>query len=96
MKNILDKDKIKLTVIISPFLKPYNSWGNNEMNLHKKILSILDGLQIRYFDLTHLIDNAIKDGIKLQDYHYDIIHPSSELGLYFSKYLYENRIFESE
>lgn len=96
LKNILEKDNIKLTVIISPYLKPYNSWENYEKNNRKKIVSILNDLKIRYFDLSHLVEQAVNEMIILRDDYTNITHPSRELGLYFAKYLYENKLLSNK
>ena len=94
LQSVLKKDNIKFTVIISPFLIPAEKFTGYEKGLHSKILSILNKLQIRYFDLTYIIDDAMHAGVPLKDpTENDTIHPSQELGAYMGKYLYDHGIF---
>lgn len=86
LKDLLGRDKIKLTVVIHPILEEYKSWSYYTKKAHVKIKVILDDLNIRAFDLTEVLDTAIKDNIDMRAG--DKWHPSDAMGLYFAEYLY--------
>lgn len=93
LKTALQKDNIKLIVLVSPWLKPTAEWDTYQKNYRLSALKMLDELQISYFDLSNSIDAAAKENITLKDpVENDLIHPSPELGLYFGKYLYEHAL----
>lgn len=87
LRDVLSNEHINLTVLIIPIFKPYNKWRESEKRLRYKIIKILEGLGIRYFDLIEVINDAERDGIVM--YEEDIWHPSKEMGLYCARYLYK-------
>lgn len=90
LTNQLKNKNIEFIVIISPWLKPTSTWTTFEKDYHNKIVQILDNLKIKKIDLSNIIDKAISTGIKIHDFRNDLVHPSDELGDYFSIYLFNS------
>ena len=94
LRDILARDHIPLTVLISPTCLPYDQWDTNDKMRHRTIIAMLNNLGIRYFDLANVLPAAQKDGITL--YENDIWHPSKELGVYCGRYLYREGLLEKK
>jgi len=93
MKTILGANDIDFTVLILPYLKPYEEWGADERENRDKIIGILGELEIAYFDLFDIVNEAIREEINIQQDKGDFWHPSEELSILFGEYLYERQIF---
>lgn len=90
LRDILYRDNIALTVLIHPVLKPSHDWSSEEVYSRTKIISLLDELGIRYFDLYPISEKAMKENVHVQEGEGDILHPSSELSALFAQYLFKN------
>jgi hypothetical protein len=93
MKTILAADDINYTVLILPYLKPYEQWQPFERDNRQRILGIMKELEITYFDLFDIMNNAIHNQVNVQQNEGDYWHPSEEVSMLFAKYLYKNNIF---
>jgi hypothetical protein len=93
MKTILAADDINFTVLILPYLKPYEKWKPFEKENRQRILSIIKELEITYFDLFDIMNNAAHNQVNVQESKGDYWHPSEEVSMLFAKYLYKNDIF---
>jgi len=94
LKKILDRDDISFTVLISPILAPYSEWSLEDRDAIYEIKKILQDLDIRYFDLSGILNKAISEKVKLGSTEEDLWHPSDELSLYFARYLYDNQFLD--
>lgn len=92
IKTILSTNDKDFTVLIMPYLKPYEEWGPDERKNRDMIIGILKKLEITYFDLFGILNEAIYDGVKIQQNKDDFWHPSEEISILFGKYLYEKQI----
>jgi hypothetical protein len=92
LKRHLNKNNIKLTVLIHPTLDEYSKYNYTDRKALAKIKSILKELNIRRFDLSKVLDKAIKDDINMRAW--DKWHPSDTMGLYFAEYLYNNNLLQ--
>lgn len=93
MKTILATNDTDFTVLIFPYLKPYEEWKPDEKESRHRIIGILKELEIAYFDLFDILTEAIHNGVNIQEEEGDSFHPSEEISILFAKYLYEKHIF---
>jgi hypothetical protein len=94
LRDILEPDGIKLTVLISPILRSPDQWPRQYQQDYMEIRTILSELNISYFDLTVPMMKAIADGVRVEGEPIDRWHPNSTVARYFADYLYEKQIFE--
>jgi hypothetical protein len=93
IKHTLETKNIAFTVVVLPYLQPYEAWAPNEKQNRESIINTLRKLGIRYFDLFDTLNEAVKSGTNIQESDGDSWHPSEEVSILFSKYLYERQIF---
>jgi len=93
IKTILAADDKDFTVLIMPYLKPYEKWSPDEKKNRDRITGILKKLEIQYFDLFDILNEAIRDGVNIREAKYDFWHPNEEISILFAQYLYEKQIF---
>lgn len=85
------KDKsIAFTVLINPTLKPISEWNDSDAKAHEQITIMLKDLEIRYFDLTAVLDDAFALSIPMC--RKDVWHPSKEMGRLYADYLFEKEL----
>jgi hypothetical protein len=83
------KDKsIAFTVSINPTLKPMSEWNEFDTKAHAQITIMLKALEIRYFDLTAVLEDAFALSIPMC--RKDVWYPSKEMGQLYADYLFEN------
>jgi len=91
-RDLLSSEGINFNLVILPILKPYQEWSMIEKASYQSILSIVAQLNIASFDLLEIMNEALRDGITVQEAPGDHWHPSVELGARFAKYLFEERL----
>jgi len=90
LKDLLEQDHIAFTVIVHPLLKPSEQWVSEDMRMRSMILTVLDQLKIRHFDLFDELQSAIRSGVNVQEGTGDHWHPSADVSERFARYLYES------
>jgi hypothetical protein len=94
LRDVLSADNIKLTVLILPYLTPPAKWSPDQRQGRQRIIDILEILDIKYFDLFDILEQATRGKVNVQQIKGDIWHPSDEISVMFGKYLYAERIFQ--
>ena len=79
--------RLLFIVLVLPLMKPYEQWSAKERAARTTIISILQNLQIRYFDLYEPFQMAVKTGKTLQESPGDTAHPSTDIAKVFAEYL---------
>ena len=96
LRDYFKDNEIHFTVIVLPILKPYDDWSPKEKRSRSTILEMLQQLGLRTFDLFDPLNEAIQQGVTIQqEPPHDPWHPSSEVSLYFANYLHEKGILSS-
>ncbi len=96
LRDLLNSDGIRLTVLIMPVLRPFEKWRDEQIESRLQAISILDELHIRYFDLLEPMNEAIKGGVNIQEKPGDRVHPSQEVSIFFAKYLHKNHLLDAK
>ena len=94
LRDELNSQQIRLTVLILPLLKPFEQWSQEEQDARHEILRIVQHLNIRYVDLYEPFQQAMAAGITVQDSPGDTWHPSSEVAKIFAEYMAGLRLLE--
>lgn len=89
----MEANNIPFTLVILPYLQPYEKWQPYEVENRTSIIDILKKLKIRHFDLFDVMNEAIENGMNVQESEGDSWHPSKEVSTLFAKHLYEKHIF---
>ncbi|MDD5043253.1 MAG: hypothetical protein PHD51_01120 [Patescibacteria group bacterium] len=92
LKNLTMQDGAKLTVLVLPILKPYQTWSYEEKDNQKAALKILEKLNIRHFDLSPIAEQAINAGIEVQEIPGDSWHPNDAAAILYADFLKENNL----
>ena len=88
LKQLVDADGARLTVLVLPILRPLNEWNAEYRENRRRILDILGSLRVRYFDLLEPLNQAFADGVSVVEQGDDLFwHPSREVAKYFGAYL---------
>jgi hypothetical protein len=95
LKQILAHEGVVFSVLVLPVLQPRAQWRDPGIYFHTTIVRILRELQIDYYDLLPLVEQAFRDGIAVKRSRRDRIHPSDDACFLIAQYLYENELFGS-
>lgn len=90
LKILTKQDGAKLSVLIFPIMKSYQEWSPEEKENQKAALKILKELNIRHFDLQPISEQAIIDGVDVQEEEGDSWHPNDAVSVKFADFLQEN------
>ena len=87
LRDTLQHDHIRLTVLILPLLTPDTHWSSDEHGRRKAIIHLLSELQITHIDLLQPMTDALKHDLIIQETPGDTWHPSEAVSKVFAKYL---------
>ena len=95
LKNILDQEHIKFTLVFLPVIDSYDKWSKEEKESRLKILKIAQELGIKYFDLTEVILRLPFESAEIVRLSTDgdRCHPEDGLSLSFADFLFKKEIF---
>jgi hypothetical protein len=96
LQNELALNNIRFSVLVLPLFKPYDQWSSREKEARNTVLSMLQALQISYYDLFEPFQEALELGISVQETPGDTWHPSEEIAEFFAKYLAERQLLRHE
>jgi hypothetical protein len=94
LRDLLNIDGIRLTVLVLPVLQPFEKWSDEQLESRIQVISILDELHIRYFDLLDPMREAIRENVSIQERPGDTVHPSQEVSGFFARYLQKNHLLD--
>lgn len=87
LRDCLAADGIALTVLVLPMFRPTEEWRPEEAEARRTILRVLADLQVRHFDLLEPLNEALADGVVVQEAPTDPCHPSEAAAERFAAYL---------
>lgn len=97
IKEICERNKISLLVVIFPYLKPLDKYRIGEIDQYQNINKVTKELKLNYINLyEHLPE---KDLYSLRNFKQDEVHPSREGHRLIAKIIYGyllNRYFKTE
>ncbi|MDD5355875.1 MAG: hypothetical protein PHY56_05025 [Candidatus Omnitrophica bacterium] len=96
LKNILNNENIKFTVVVFPVIDIFDHWASQEKESRREIINILQSLNIRYFDLSEVIFQLTPKFPSLIEFSMDNDrgHPQDKVALYFAAFLHEKKLLE--
>ncbi len=89
LKRQLDREGIRLSVLLLPLLAPDNEWKDRHRRSREASLSLLEAHDFRYFDLLDVMNRALEDGIDVRQDPGDRWHPSDAVAERFADYLFQ-------
>lgn len=87
-QRTMAEQKVEFSVILLPLLKPMGEWEKREKWSRDTALELLKELNIRHFDLLPAMEQALKEGVSIQESPDDSWHPSDGAATYFARFLY--------
>ena len=91
---ILEREKIRFTVLVLPLLKPEGEWSAGDRLSRKQILDILREAGIRHFDLFETAMQAIAEGVNVCEEAGDAWHPSRDVAERFAAFLAARKLLD--
>ena len=88
LRDRLERDGIAFSVIVHPYLLHSRTWSQDMKRRRALILEILTDLRIQHYDLLAVSDEAIREGVQVQESPGDSWHPSDAAAAHFARYLY--------
>ncbi len=96
LRDSLARDDIRLSVLVLPILKPYEQWSAQQRAARNVVLSMLQTLQISHYDLLEPFQEAMVQGVSVQESPGDTWHPSFAVAQVFAKYLASRQFLEQK
>ena len=87
LKQQLDREGIQLSVVLLPLMVPDNEWKDRSRQSREAALRLFEAHDLRYFDLLDVMNQALEDGIDVQQSPGDRWHPSEAVAERFADYL---------
>lgn len=78
IKEICQKNKINLLVVIFPYLQPLDEYKNFQINQYKNICEVTKELDIEHINLYDLYNQLLREGFNIRKRNDDRIHPSKQ------------------
>jgi len=95
LKNLVEADQAKFSVILFPILKPYSEWSKREKDSREQTLKILEELNIDFYDPWDELSAAIESGVDLQEGENDHWHPNEKAAEIIAEHVKSRGIIES-
>jgi len=70
----------ELTVLVLPWLIARDRWSPAQVHNHQFVLDLLERLGIRHYSFLETLDQALADGVDINETPGDVQHPSVEFG----------------
>lgn len=90
IKELCEKNRIPLLVVIFPYLKPFNEYKDWQKSEYWTIYRVVKELKVDYINLYELYDKLLKEHFHVRDIPNDEIHPSRELHQLIAKEIYKH------
>lgn len=95
-KTGLQQDQVRFSVVLLPILKPLDQWTNRERWSRATALELLEALSIETYDLLPALEEALRDGLNVQEAPGDSWHPSAEVARVFAQLLENQGLLEKK
>jgi len=92
LKQLLEQSSVRLSVLLLPVFVPESEWSARERRSREHALQIFRERGFRYFDLLDPMNDALSDGVNVQEFPGDRWHPSADCAKYFARYLHGARL----
>lgn len=92
LRDRLGEEGSELTVLVLPLFQKPAKWARQQERAHTRILAFLEREGIRHFDLRPPLEQALAQGLKVQEHPGDTWHPNDEVAEVIASYLYERRV----
>jgi len=87
LREVLDASDTRLSVVVLPLLQRPQKWGRQQVRARQRILAFLEAEGIRHFDLFPALEDALRDGVRVQEAPGDTWHPNAAVAEIFARYL---------
>ncbi len=87
LRDTLAESGTRLSVLVLPLLQRPQKWGRQQAQARRTILAFLDAKGIRHFDLLPALEQALADGVKVQQAPGDTWHPNAAIAEIFARQL---------
>ena len=74
-------------MLVLPLLQRPQKWGRQQAQARRTILAFLDAQGIRRFDLLPALEQALADGVKVEEAPGDSWHPNAAIAEIFARQL---------
>jgi hypothetical protein len=88
LKQLLKQSSIRLSILLLPVFVVETEWSVRERRSREHALRIFREHGFRYFDLVDSMNEALRDGVDVQEFPGDRWHPSADCAKYFAQYLH--------
>lgn len=89
IKEMCEKRKIPLYIVIFPYLKDINEYSPYQRNEYITITKVLKEMRLDYIDLHSFYDRLIKERFDVRQSKKDDMHPNKEVHIMIGKILYD-------
>jgi len=89
LRDRLQRDGIRFTIVLFPILKDYVAWTDSERESRRLALGLFHALGVRFFDLLDPMEAALRQGLELCDPPGDVWHPGWLAAQRFASFLQE-------
>ena len=80
-------DGARLSVVLLPVFAPLESWTSAQRARREAAIALLEGHGLRWFDLLEPLEQALSEGVDVQQSPGDYEHPSAAACVYFADHL---------
>lgn len=92
LQTLTQQNNTDLRIILLPLLKPVADWTKSENWSREQSLKIFKELNIAYYDLLPVLQQACAKGEPLEEVTGDFWHPGDAMALAFARYLHEQNL----
>jgi len=87
LRDRLQHDGVRFTVVLFPILEPYGAWSEREQESRRLALAMFQALGVQFFDLLEPMEAAVVEGVELCESPGDTWHPSWSAAQRFAAFL---------
>jgi len=88
LQKILERDGIRFSVLLLPYLKPTSTWSAADSLTYRSALEMFRELDLRHFDLLPVVKGAMALGVSPSATPGDTWHPGPEMARYIAENLH--------
>jgi len=96
LSEIAKEDGATLKILFHPILLPNAQWLESEFIARQTALNLFAKHSLSYLDLTPIAEQALNEGVSVQEKAGDKLHPSKEMAELFSEHITDSGYFSCE